>query len=427
MTLAEDLRAQRLLSTSWVACPKGIQSLDLLLDYMNSDPRLSECGISPLKRTPLTVKRFANLERLPAIEDSVRENHVYLHQSFTQGEDPAATHLSGEILDLIFSVYTAVSCHAEHVSLDLGFFPYGRSDKVFEGGQAILCKLFFKLLDTAAAGRGRQILTYDLHNEAIAGFVDGFRMDAVSAAPLLALYLKSLPEFQDGIPVKVLAPDEAGVKRAKKLADMLGCGVAYVDKSREQGKEAQAHEIVGDVDGFVVVQYDDMIDSGGTAINNSHLAMEKNARNVIIVASHGLFSKEIGKESPEEKFRRYDYKVVVMDTVPRPPGFLLANRDWFTMLTCAGNRSDLFLGPYFGDRVRDVRQRYGVLACSKKPFDQSGRLILPPDKFSLMNHQGIAYNHINQLVLPNQAYCRSWNEPESFLEEYFKIKQSKAA
>ena len=80
MTLAEELRAQRLLSTSWMACPKGVQSLDLLLDYMNNDPRISECGITPLQRTPLHVKRFGNLERLPSIEDSVRENHVFLHQ-----------------------------------------------------------------------------------------------------------------------------------------------------------------------------------------------------------------------------------------------------------------------------------------------------------------------------------------------------------
>lgn len=406
--------------TAFVACPKGLPSLELLLEYMNADRRVKE--LTEFEVTPLKVTYFGNNERLPTIMDSVREKNVIITQGFTQGEDPKDTHLSGEIKDLEWTIKTVRTCKANSISLDIGFFPYGRSDKQFKGGQTILCKAFFDGLEKQAGNKAKGILTYDLHNDAIAGFVDNFSMDALSAAPLFAMYFRNLPELKGIVPV-VLAPDAGGLKRAEDFRDMLGGDFAYTHKERIQGGKAKIKEIISkfSLKGRVVIVIDDMISGGGTASEIADACYKLQAKQVYFAATHVLVVKTPGEPDPEDVFRKSGLKIVGGDTVLRSPEYLWQNQDWFTQITTAGMKSDFMLGHYFGDNFRNIRERYHDLGVGSITYDSSEGRLMPAvtkirDEGGLIDyaHQGIAYATLGDLKLPNPAYLKAWARADAF-------------
>ena len=266
---------QVLRERSWLACESGGPTLEILLNFMNADRRLDARNIS-LHRTETQVVDFKNREHIPDFLRSVRNSDVFITQAFTQGEfwdeDPAKSimladpsRLDREIVDLQWTIGSVRGCHAKSISLDLGFFPYGRSDKKFKGGQYIIAKSFLEALDAQAGIRADTIVTYDLHNEAIAGFPNSFGMDPLSAEMLFAIYFRNLQEIK-GRPLVVVSPDSGGAKRAERLSLFLGTDLAIGYKSRKQGEEAKLKKIIGEIrKGSIAVVFDDMIDGGGTA------------------------------------------------------------------------------------------------------------------------------------------------------------------
>jgi len=403
-----DWSLQTLFRTAWLACPRAVPALEHLLLFMNSDDRLIEHKIT-LKRTPCEEIFFPNGDHLPTFERSVRDRLVYIVQRFPQGLSPDQEFaVDMETVTLQNTISTARTCHARRVSVDIDWFPNQRSDKKFRGGQAVLAKEFIRNLDHAADNKADRIVTYDLHNPAITGFTDNFEMDELMAAPTLAIYLRY------GIKGKktVVSPDTGGAKRAEVMAGYLGAEMGFGYKIRKQGKEAKVQKLViGDVKGCTAIVYDDIICTGGSTIQTVMKLYEIGAKNVVCVATHGAFTKESGKESPEEKFRQlskqYGLQVIVTDTIMRDPQYLDANKDWLTVVTLAGHKSDFLLEHYLGGAVRDVFERYEVAARGELHYPD-GHLVVPEGALSGMERRSIAYKNISDLLLNTKGYQQIW-------------------
>jgi ribose-phosphate pyrophosphokinase len=104
------------------------------------------------------------------------------------------------------------------------------------------------------------------------------------------------------------------VKVADKWCDKLGAPLAIVHKRRDVniGNQVSVHEIVGDIKGRVCVLVDDMIDTAGTICAASDALYENGAAEVVIVATHAVFS---GPAVDRLKNSRVS-KVIVTDTLP---------------------------------------------------------------------------------------------------------------
>jgi ribose-phosphate pyrophosphokinase len=88
----------------------------------------------------------------------------------------------------------------------------------------------------------------------------------------------------------MVSPDVGGVVRARALAKRLDCGLAIIDKRREQAGVSEVMHVIGDVSGKVCVMVDDIVDSGGTLCNAAQALKDHGAREVYAYVVHGVLS-----------------------------------------------------------------------------------------------------------------------------------------
>jgi ribose-phosphate pyrophosphokinase len=165
------------------------------------------------------------------------------------------------------------------------FFGYARQDKKSRGREPISARLMADLFLTAGADR---LMAVDLHTAQIQGFFDG-PVDHLFALPILASYLEAKLDVSN---VTVVAPDAGRVRVCERWTDRLGCPLAIIHKRRDPDVANQVRmlEVVGHVAGRTCIVVDDMIDTGATIANAAETLFEQGAAQVIVTATHGVFS-----------------------------------------------------------------------------------------------------------------------------------------
>ncbi|MEP6853633.1 MAG: ribose-phosphate diphosphokinase, partial [bacterium] len=134
-----------------------------------------------------------------------------------------------------------------------------------------------------------RIMSIDLHTAQIQGFFDG-PVDHLFAMPILA---EHVARHHGGEELTVVSPDTGRVRTAEQWADRLGgTPIAFIHKTRDPdvANEVIANRVVGEVRGRLCVLADDMIDTGTSITKAADLLFEAGARDVIIAATHGIFS-----------------------------------------------------------------------------------------------------------------------------------------
>jgi ribose-phosphate pyrophosphokinase len=119
--------------------------------------------------------------------------------------------------------------------------------------------------------------------------------------------------------VVIVSPDAGRVKVAERFAQHLtdlNADVAFVHKRRPKGLDnvAVAKEVIGDVDGRLCILTDDMIDTGGTIVSAAELLIERGAREVWAMATHGVLSGPAIERLEAAPISR----VVLTNTLPLP-------------------------------------------------------------------------------------------------------------
>ncbi len=196
---------------------------------------------------------------------------------------------------------------AKRITAVCPFFGYARQDRKATGREPISAKLMADLFSKAGATR---MVSVDLHSGQIQGYFEG-PWDHLTAMPVLSNYLQ---EYSDEL--AIVSPDAGRVRVAERYAQALHADLAFVYKRRikEVKNSVEALGIIGDVNGKVCAIIDDMIDTAGTIVQAAEILLKNGAKEVIALATHGLFSGpaiERLNESPISK-------VVVTDTLPFP-------------------------------------------------------------------------------------------------------------
>ena len=244
-----------------------------------SNPELAEEISKKLKvpLTPVEDKYFANGEIYVRIKEKVRGNDVYIIQSM---DAPVNDRLM-ETLILVDALKRASAGRINLICPQLG---YSRQDRKTASREPISAKLVANLLTTAGIDR---LVTVDLHVDQIQGFYD-IPVDHLVGYPLFARYLISNKLVNSNS--VVVSPDIGGVKRADKLADLLGLKLAIIDKVRRAHNQAEVIHVVGEVDGKRCIIIDDIIDTGGSICAAAEALKKMGAKQVIVCATHGLLS-----------------------------------------------------------------------------------------------------------------------------------------
>ena len=284
----------------------------------------TELGI-PL--TPTSAYDFANGEIFVRFEESVRGCDAFVIQSH-------AAPVNKQIMEQLIMVDALKRASAKRITVVAPFYGYARQDKKHRGREPISARLMADLYKTAGADR---LMVVDLHTSQIQGFFDG-PVDHLFALPMLANYVGSKV---DRSMLTIVSPDSGRVRVAERWSELLGgCPIAFIHKTRDPliPNEAVVGRVVGDVTGRTCVVIDDMIDTAGTITKAVDALFEGGAKDVIVAATHAVFSGPAVERLKESRA----VEVVVTDSLP------IADDKHFDKLTV------LSIAPLLGRAIREV-------------------------------------------------------------------------
>jgi ribose-phosphate pyrophosphokinase len=185
------------------------------------------------------------------------------------------------------------------------FQGYSRQDKTDHLRSSIGSKVLADILTTAGMNR---IITIDFHASAIQGFYN-VPVIHLNGNKIFIDYIKE-NHIED---LTIVAPDQGAVKRASDFCKAFPDSTfAMINKKRIKPNEIHSMELVGDVNGRNVVIVDDMADTLGTMCKAAELLIEKGAKSVRCIATHGILS---GK-AIENLYNSKITELLVSDSIP---------------------------------------------------------------------------------------------------------------
>jgi ribose-phosphate pyrophosphokinase len=292
-------------------------------------PELAEAVATELgiPITPTSAYDFANGEIFVRFEESVRGCDAFVIQSH-------AAPVNKQIMEQLIMVDALKRASAKRITVVAPFYGYARQDKKHRGREPISARLMADLYKTAGADR---LMVVDLHTSQIQGFFDG-PVDHLFALPMLANYVGSKV---DRSMLTIVSPDSGRVRVAERWSELLGgCPIAFIHKTRDPlvPNEAVVGRVVGDVTGRTCVVIDDMIDTAGTITKAVDALFEGGAKDVIVAATHAVFSGPAVDRLKESRA----VEIVVTDSLP------IADDKHFDKLTV------LTIAPLLGRAIREV-------------------------------------------------------------------------
>ncbi|MBO6948844.1 MAG: ribose-phosphate pyrophosphokinase [Rhodospirillales bacterium] len=246
----------------------------------NSNRPLAE-AISAYVNLPLTkasVRRFSDMEVFVEIEENMRGEDIFVVQSTSY---PA----NDNLMELLVTLDAARRASARRITAVIPYFGYARQDRKSGPRTPISAKLVANLITEAGADR---VLTMDLHAGQIQGFFD-IPTDNLYAEPVLSEFIEEEMKGKTDDLV-IVSPDVGGVVRARSLAKRLNADLAIIDKRRERAGVSEVMNIIGEAEGRHCILVDDIVDSAGTLCNAAVAIMEKGAKSVSAIVTHGVLS-----------------------------------------------------------------------------------------------------------------------------------------
>ena len=292
-------------------------------------PELAEAVATELgiPITPTSAYDFANGEIFVRFEESVRGCDAFVIQSH-------AAPVNKQIMEQLIMVDALKRASAKRITVVAPFYGYARQDKKHRGREPISARLMADLYKTAGADR---LMVVDLHTSQIQGFFDG-PVDHLFALPMLANYVGSKV---DRSMLTIVSPDSGRVRVAERWSELLGgCPIAFIHKTRDPliPNESVTGRVVGDVTGRTCVVIDDMIDTAGTITKAVDALFEGGAKDVIVAATHAVFSGPAVDRLKECRA----VEIVVTNSLP------IADDKHFDKLTV------LTIAPLLGRAIREV-------------------------------------------------------------------------
>lgn len=253
---------------------------------------------------PTTAYDFANGEIYVRFNESVRGCDAFVIQSHTEP-------INKWVVEQLIMIDALKRASAKRITVVAPFYPYGRQDKKHLGREPISARLMSDLFKAAGADR---LMSVDLHAAQAQGFFDG-PVDHLWAMPVLVDYVRTRVDLSN---VAVVSPDAGRIRVAEKWSQKLGgAPLAFIHKTRDTTRPnvAVANRVVGDVVGRECVLVDDLIDTGGTIAEAVKVLLASGAKDVIVVATHGVLSDPATQRLSECGVR----EVVVTNTLPIVP------------------------------------------------------------------------------------------------------------
>ena len=290
----------------------------------------------------LQVSEFSNENIFVKVNESVRENDVFIIQPFS-------TPVSSSIMELLIIIDAMKRASAGRITAVVPYYAYGRTDKKDQPRVPITARLVADLITVAGANR---VLGIDLHAGQIQGFFN------IPVDELTALYLLA-EHWRRNAPLDrvVVSTDIGNAKRARNFAELLNAPLAIVEKRRMgNADKTEVMNLIGEVEGLHAILVDDEIDTAGSITQAAEVVMANGARAVSACCTHAILSGPAIERLEASPIG----DLVVTDTVPIPRHKLLPN---MTVLSVAPMLAETIRRIHTGTSVGAVFEadRLGML------------------------------------------------------------------
>jgi ribose-phosphate pyrophosphokinase len=176
-----------------------------------------------------------------------------------------------------------------HVELHVTYLLAARMDRVMLDGEPFSLKVVASLINLA---NFKKVLIFDPHSEVSTALID--RSYVVTNHLFVADALSDYACTHSGEAPVLVSPDAGALKKIHKLAQFLGIeNVVEAMKERDvkTGALTNFKAMTEHLHGQTCFIVDDICDGGGTFAGTAKMLKEKGAAKVILVVSHGIFSK----------------------------------------------------------------------------------------------------------------------------------------
>lgn len=268
---------------------------------LNSNPELTQeiADLLGCEMGKSSITRFSDGEVQIHLEESVRGAEVFIVQSTSQ---PGYEHT----MELLIMIDALKRASADTINVVIPYYGYARQDRKASSREPITAKLVANMLETAGATR---IITMDLHAPQIQGFFD-MPVDQLIGETVIAEHFLD-KGLENAI---VVAPDNGGLSRARKLANDLDVPIGFIDKRRPQPGEPEIVNIVGDIQGKNAIIIVDIVDTAATVSKAANVLVENGAKAVYACCTHGVLSGDAVQKVEESALT----ELVVTNTIHVP-------------------------------------------------------------------------------------------------------------
>ena len=196
---------------------------------------------------------------------------------------------ANDLLMALFVKNTLDYLEFEHVELHVSYLLAARMDRVMLDGEPFSLKVIAAMINQ---GQFRKVLIFDPHSEVSTALVD--RSYGVTNHLFVKDALSDYTSSQTGEAPCLVSPDAGALKKIHKLAQFLGIeNVVECMKERDvrTGALTNFKAMTDGLHGQTCFIIDDICDGGGTFAGTAKMLKEKGAAKVILIVSHGIFSR----------------------------------------------------------------------------------------------------------------------------------------
>lgn len=170
-------------------------------------------------------------------------------------------------------------------TLDLGYLPYARQDRVCAKGESFSLRVFCKLINSLEFD---EVKVADCHSDVGLALLNNLTHYS---------QLKCIVDDEDIYEMirscdVVVAPDAGATKKALEVANHFGKPLVQCLKTRENGKISV--RVLDDISDKKAVVVDDICDGGGTFLALASALRGEEPKELNLYVTHGIFSN--GKE-----------------------------------------------------------------------------------------------------------------------------------
>ena len=259
------------------------------------------------------VRIFPDGELRPQFRDSLRQRHTIIFQSFAPSWSKDESGINDQIVELLLACEGAKRASAKEITLFLPYMAYMRSDRKDMSRVAIGAKA---LINALVANGADRFVAMDIHKDQIAGFADVF--DIIYSSEFFLPIIRRLLDVDNLV---VMSPDSSdGMAEGwcKRLLGHPQNGKVKKFRDKETGQSTSYNYSGPDVKDRDVLIVDDLIARATTIVQAAQTVKKLEARNIFVVAPHGLF---LGDALEKIKNSVIDRVLVTNSVRPRPDIF----------------------------------------------------------------------------------------------------------